>query len=330
MSERYSKIFSLLPQEKEAEIPVSILAGALLRENASGQLLAQVKYQNNDSRIVVQMTVAVTLLDADGKPIGEYVPFCYKGLDVQTDTTFGDDVPIVVENPSAGGFEVCVEQIVFADDSRWSADGNETIILADNAKISQKNPQINNDSSNFNSINENLPSFYGSNLSNLNQPSGQQQSFDIREKILNKTLLEKNRRLLAGIGIVVLILALAVGVKSLREKAEADDYTNDYGTYDDDYDYGDTDDDYTYTSDEVYKQMAATAVYSEIEEQYPRADAGSSRWSVNKVTHTGDNVYVYGTISLYDKYGKLTSDFSKTFEVVIKDDGSDITCTINS
>lgn len=76
------------------------------------------------------------------------------------------------------------------------------------------------------------------------------------------------------------------------------------------------------------KQFAAIAVRKEINSMGSEYDSGSSRWSVNKIERKGDDdIYVYGTVSLYDKYGSFKR--SGTFTVEMTNKGSDAIARIS-
>lgn len=86
---------------------------------------------------------------------------------------------------------------------------------------------------------------------------------------------------------------------------------------------------YTYKlEDSLVKQFAAIAVRKEINSMGSEYDSGSSRWSVNKIERKGDDdIYVYGTVSLYDKYGSFKR--SGTFTVEMTNKGSDAIARIS-
>lgn len=62
-----------------------------------------------------------------------------------------------------------------------------------------------------------------------------------------------------------------------------------------------------------------------IKKKYPVADAGSSTYSIHKITQDRKGDYIVtGTVRLYDKYGKLTTgyydgsgSYTKSFEIKI-------------
>ena len=60
------------------------------------------------------------------------------------------------------------------------------------------------------------------------------------------------------------------------------------------------------TDDEI-ESSVVDALYDEIDSYYDTADAGSCKYSINKKEEKNGYIYVYGSVTLYDKYGKLTS-----------------------
>ena len=62
MSERYTKVFSLPENLYTESSPVIISAGALLKDNISGKMLAQLKLKNIGKKIIKAVTVKIILL----------------------------------------------------------------------------------------------------------------------------------------------------------------------------------------------------------------------------------------------------------------------------
>jgi len=120
MRDRYIRLFSLSDNLYTEGAPVLILAGALLKDTQTGQLLAQLKMLN----IVPQKTKAVMVriapLDITGKSLGETVEYQYLDLNVARDETFGQKTPIVLPDPTTRGYTASVTEVVFSDNSIWS------------------------------------------------------------------------------------------------------------------------------------------------------------------------------------------------------------------
>ena len=75
MSERYSKLFSLPENLYTTGAPVVIAAGALLKDNQSGNVLAQLKLQNINSQTIKAATVQIFPMDTAGDAIDESITY---------------------------------------------------------------------------------------------------------------------------------------------------------------------------------------------------------------------------------------------------------------
>ena len=67
MSERYTRLFSLPGSLYTPKAPLLIMAGALLKDNVTGQVLAQVKYKNLGAKPIKALTVSLQALDTRGR-----------------------------------------------------------------------------------------------------------------------------------------------------------------------------------------------------------------------------------------------------------------------
>ena len=89
MSERYSRIFSLSENLYTKGSPVIIKAGALLKDNEYGNILAQVKYRNLENKSIKLLKVKIKALDSMGREIGGETEFSYLDLSAKRDEDFG-------------------------------------------------------------------------------------------------------------------------------------------------------------------------------------------------------------------------------------------------
>ena len=122
MNERYSKLFSL-PENLYAEgSPVIIAAGALLKDNQTGRVIAQLKLRNISSKTIKAATVSLSLMNTAGNPLGESVRYEYLDLSSTRDTDFGSKSAIPLPDASTRSFSVAVAEVIFADNSVWNAD----------------------------------------------------------------------------------------------------------------------------------------------------------------------------------------------------------------
>ena len=77
MGERYSRLFSLPENLYMEGAPVIIAAGALLKDNQTGKVLAQLKIRNIQDKEINAATVNVLPLDTAGRTLGGAVAYQY-------------------------------------------------------------------------------------------------------------------------------------------------------------------------------------------------------------------------------------------------------------
>lgn len=122
MAERYKRLYTLEGERYTEGSPVIIAAGALLCDNNTGGVLAQVKYRNLTTKIISGMTVLVTSIDNADRELEEKVEYKYLDLSEQFGNEFGSKSAIVLPDNTARKFDITVTEIVFSDKSIWSND----------------------------------------------------------------------------------------------------------------------------------------------------------------------------------------------------------------
>ena len=121
MSERYSKVFSL-PENLYAEgAPVVIAAGALLKDNQTGRVVAQLKLRNISPKTIKAATVSISPLNTVENPLGEAIRYEYLDLSSTRDTDFGSKSAIPMPDITTRSFDAAVVEVIFADNSIWNA-----------------------------------------------------------------------------------------------------------------------------------------------------------------------------------------------------------------
>lgn len=88
-------------------------------------------------------------------------------------------------------------------------------------------------------------------------------------------------------------------------------------------------------SDSEIKKIVEQALLDEIKSKYSEAQPNSTKYTLANTEKKGNYTYAYGTVTLYDKYGKITTGYSdgsgsfkKSFEVKISKSGSVVDCKI--
>ena len=123
MSERYSKLSALPENLYSTGAPVIIAAGALLKDNQTGKVLAQLKIRNIQDKAIKAATVTLTPLDTVNQPLGGTVDHQYLDLSAARDTDFGQKVPVFLPDQATRAFSISVAQVIFSDNTIWTSSG---------------------------------------------------------------------------------------------------------------------------------------------------------------------------------------------------------------
>lgn len=123
MSERYSKLFALSENLYASGSPVVIAAGALLKDNQTGKVIAQLKLRNISKKVIKAAKVCISPLDTVGKPLGDAVYYQYLDLNAKRDEDFGQKAAIALPNAATRSFAASVEEVAFMDNTVWTATG---------------------------------------------------------------------------------------------------------------------------------------------------------------------------------------------------------------
>lgn len=124
MSDRYSRIFNL-PDNLYCEgSPIIIAAGALLKDNQTGRVLAQLKFRSICNERITAIKVRITGYDM-AKDAVCTEDYQYLDLRLERDQTCGNREALVMSDPSVRSFTVTVtavfigEDDVYADEGKW-------------------------------------------------------------------------------------------------------------------------------------------------------------------------------------------------------------------
>lgn len=121
MSERYSRLFVLSNDLYATGSPVVIAAGALLKDNQTGNVLAQLKLRSITPKQIKAVKVYITSMDTVGRTLGEAVEHQYLDLSISRDAEFGQKAAITLPDPSTRSFSATVEEVAFADNTIWTS-----------------------------------------------------------------------------------------------------------------------------------------------------------------------------------------------------------------
>lgn len=92
MSERYTRLFSLQKNLYTYSSPVTIAAGALLKDNSTNQMLVQLKFQNISNKVIKAIKVNLVLMDTLGNILSENTEHQYLDTDLHRNNYFGQKI----------------------------------------------------------------------------------------------------------------------------------------------------------------------------------------------------------------------------------------------
>ncbi len=125
MSERYARLFSLPENLYQPGSPVMILAGALLKDNQTGGILALMKFKNMGEKPIRGLKVRFFPQDLTGIDLDQPLEHQYLDLNAARDGEFGQKEPVALPNAVTRAFRVEVYQVVFADGTLWNQEQSQ-------------------------------------------------------------------------------------------------------------------------------------------------------------------------------------------------------------
>lgn len=112
MADRFERLFSLPGNLYSVGSPVIVVAGALLKDTQSGNVIVQLKFQSVTSIPIKALKVNIAAFDSTGEAIESVHEYQYLDLKVQSGVAFGAKKAIVMPNPVTRSFELCGIRVV--------------------------------------------------------------------------------------------------------------------------------------------------------------------------------------------------------------------------
>ena len=124
MSERYKTLYRIPENLYSNGSPLIIAAGALLKDNQSGKVLAHIEFKSTNDRRIKAVKIRVFAFDVTETSVGDAVEHQYLDLNVSRNDEFGseEDVPLLFD--ATHSFSVQISSVIFSDGSIWEAPKN--------------------------------------------------------------------------------------------------------------------------------------------------------------------------------------------------------------
>lgn len=121
---RYSNLFRLPDKLYTQGSPILIAAGALLKDNQTGNILAQIKFCSLSNKGIKAVKVRIRAFDVVGAEIQGISEYQYLDLSAPRNAEFGQKTAIPLPNPITRSFSVACTSVIFSDNSAWEAEEN--------------------------------------------------------------------------------------------------------------------------------------------------------------------------------------------------------------
>lgn len=119
--ERYGRLYTTGKNLYFDSSPLLICAGALLKDNRNGKIIAQLKFKNVTGKIVKGVKIKLRTFDAFGKELSVIDEYQYKDLHVKRNEVFGEQSAIPLSDDNSRRMDITVESVLFEDNSVWES-----------------------------------------------------------------------------------------------------------------------------------------------------------------------------------------------------------------
>lgn len=119
MTDRYTRLYLSPENQYLAGSPVVISAGALLKDNQNGRIIAQLKFKRISKESIKALKVSICAYDAMGELVDDNIEYIYMDINPERDEEFGQKTPIILKNPTIRSFTAAVTEVAFFDNSIW-------------------------------------------------------------------------------------------------------------------------------------------------------------------------------------------------------------------
>lgn len=119
MAERFERIYKLPDNLYTTGSPVIVSAGALLKDNDTGNIVTQLKFHSISEKCIKAVKISIIAYDVFGKELRGIDEYQYLDLNVCNGQYFGANKAIVMPESVTRSFIISGVVIVFSDKSTW-------------------------------------------------------------------------------------------------------------------------------------------------------------------------------------------------------------------
>ena len=115
MSNRFERLYELPNNQYSPGSPVILMAGALLKDTQSNNVLVQLKFQSACSESIHALCVDIEAYDITGREIQGRNNYQYLDLSIQNGHTFGSNKAIILPDITTRSFSIRRLSVVLSD-----------------------------------------------------------------------------------------------------------------------------------------------------------------------------------------------------------------------
>lgn len=130
MAERFEQLYKFPENLYTEASPIIIAAGSLLKDNVSGNIIAQFKYHSISSKTIKALKISLDAADVAGQSLQSIEGYQYLDLNIRNGQEFGANKAIVMPSSVTRAISITDVTVVFSDNSKWTWDkANELVSL---------------------------------------------------------------------------------------------------------------------------------------------------------------------------------------------------------
>lgn len=118
--EKYSRVYHFNGQYYIEKSPIILLAGALLKDNYNGEILAQLKFKSISRKNIKAIKVELELYDPSQKVQEKTASHQYLDLNIARNEEFGSQEPIKIPYSDTRYFKVKVKEVIYSNGEIWT------------------------------------------------------------------------------------------------------------------------------------------------------------------------------------------------------------------
>ena len=123
MGQRFEQLFKLQSNLYTEQSPIVVSDGYLLKDNESGKVIAQLKFQSISEKQIKALKIELLTYDVTEQQIENVTKYQYLDLNIGIGQFFGSNKAIVLSNNTARSFKINTITIVFHDGTTQNITG---------------------------------------------------------------------------------------------------------------------------------------------------------------------------------------------------------------